>query len=381
MHPEITSREILIREDTHGKIFLTGAREVVVRSYEDAIACLEEGCLNRTTAGTLMNEGSSRSHSVFTLSVDVLDINQAKEVRAKLHLVDLAGSERAKRTGASGARLKESVGINQGLMTLGKVIRALTQHQGTTDKLTHIPYRESKLTRLLQDSLGGNSRTVMIACISPAVQDHNETLLTLQYATRTKAVQNRVTANVVSVPLVFEDYDPNSAAAETTEAVVKALQTELRDAQEELRRFRTSSHIQSPKKYADPSIRQHSAQKLVYLQTELITIRRQLDAFEIDSATLDEVRDQLTDVKTKLSAVLSNADSYGLSISAQFHQANLRASQEAKGSLENALLRTPSLALSIEELMSAHRTEIETLKAHGTIVLSVQNEPSTVVEQ
>lgn len=132
-----------------------------------------------------------------------------KIISSKLHLVDLAGSERAKRTGATGSRLKESVGINQGLMALGKVIRALTPGAaagGSKASLSvHIPYRESKLTRFLQDALGGNSRTVMIACISPCEVDLTETISTLQYAAKTKSIQNRVVANIVAAPPPVSD--------------------------------------------------------------------------------------------------------------------------------------------------------------------------------
>lgn len=362
LHPEITSREILIREDSHGKIFFTGAREVTVRSYEDAIRCLEEGCLNRTTGGTLMNDFSSRSHSVFTLSVDVLNVQEAKEIKAKLHLVDLAGSERAKRTGASGTRLKESVGINQGLMTLGKVIRALTSPQGSIEG-KHIPYRESKLTRLLQDSLGGNSRTIMIACVSPNILDLQETLLTLQYATRAKAVQNKVTANVVSVPLVLEDYDPASVASETTDAVIKTLQNELFEAKESLRKYQLAPSS-SPRRLNETS-NTLNAQKLLYIHTELIALLKIADnsVDEIDSTTMDELKLSWITMKNRLSEILSSFDSYDKHSAAQFQRVNLRASMEARSSLDSTLIHNPAVAVHIENLLSIHTAEIEVLKA------------------
>jgi hypothetical protein len=115
---------------------------------------------------------------------------------AKFHFVDLAGSERAKRTGATGATLKEGISINKGLLSLGNVISALTEE----GKKNHVPYRDSKLTRILQDSLGGNSRTSMIACISPAEINFEETLNTLKYASRARNIKNK--------PIV--NRDPNS---------------------------------------------------------------------------------------------------------------------------------------------------------------------------
>ena len=189
LHSEIPSRDIMLREDKDGKIFFTGAREEIVYNVEDVLQYLHRGCLHRTTGDTNMNQASSRSHAIFSINIEMVKCqpksteNHSREsgrsqqtqtssrggnsntntnapttsiITSKLHLVDLAGSERAKRTLASGKRLKESVGINQGLMSLGKVIRALTalsaqdtNVQSNTMNI-HIPYRESKLTRFLQ---------------------------------------------------------------------------------------------------------------------------------------------------------------------------------------------------------------------------------------
>jgi hypothetical protein len=154
------AKHIAIRERSDGTIVLAGVREVEVSTLEQMQQLLEEGSLSRTVAGTLMNSLSSRSHSIFTIAVE--QRRAAETIAAKFHLVDLAGSERAKRTGNAGLRLKESVNINAGLLALGNVISALGDDRRRTG---HVPYRESKLTRMLQDSLGGNSRTLMIACI------------------------------------------------------------------------------------------------------------------------------------------------------------------------------------------------------------------------
>jgi hypothetical protein len=111
---------------------------------------------------------------------------------AKFHFVDLAGSERAKKTGATGATMKEGININKSLLTLGQVISSLTEE---TSRKVHVPYRDSKLTRILQDSLGGNSRTSMIACCSPAENNFDETLNTLKYASRARNIQNKPVIN------------------------------------------------------------------------------------------------------------------------------------------------------------------------------------------
>ncbi|XP_015597842.1 kinesin-like protein KIF21A isoform X2 [Cephus cinctus] len=199
-----------IHEDTAGNIHLAGVEPRIVTSPEQALEYLRLGALSRTTGSTQMNTQSSRSHAIFTLyikqqrcikvedpdaDVDTSGTEPANEfetLTAKFHFVDLAGSERLKRTGATGDRAKEGISINCGLLALGNVISALGDK---TKKALHVPYRDSKLTRLLQDSLGGNSQTVMIACVSPSDRDFMETLSTLKYANRARNIKNKVTIN------------------------------------------------------------------------------------------------------------------------------------------------------------------------------------------
>ena len=140
-----------------------------------------------------MNKDSSRRHSIFTNYVETAERDEQGEQRikaGKLNLVDLAGSERQSKTQATGDRLKEATKINLSLSALGNVISQLVE--GNT---RHIPYRDSKLTRLLQDSLGGNTKTVMIAAVSPADYNYEETLSTLRYAARAKAIKNKPRVN------------------------------------------------------------------------------------------------------------------------------------------------------------------------------------------
>ncbi|KAJ6730107.1 CHROMOSOME-ASSOCIATED KINESIN KIF4A-LIKE PROTEIN [Salix viminalis] len=184
---------IQIRETSNGVITLAGSTEVSVSTFKEMATCLEQGSLSRATGSTNMNNQSSRSHAIFTITLEQMrklnpvfpgdsNLNESMNEEylcAKLHLVDLAGSERAKRTGSDGMRFKEGVHINKGLLALGNVISALGDEKRRKEGV-HVPYRDSKLTRLLQDSLGGNSRTVMIACISPADINAEETLNTLK---------------------------------------------------------------------------------------------------------------------------------------------------------------------------------------------------------
>ncbi|XP_024392703.1 uncharacterized protein [Physcomitrium patens] len=218
LHPDTPPKAISIREDANGDIILAGVREEEVTNFKSMIRFLEYGSVFRTTGSTLMNQHSSRSHAIFTIIVEQRSILECASrndvITAKFHLVDLAGSERVKRTGAVGMRFKESVTINCGLLALGNVISALGDER---KRCQHVPYRESKLTRMLQDSLGGNSRTCMIACISTADTDLEETLNTLKYANRARNIRNKPVIN----------RDPQSVVLNQLRQEIRALQLEL----------------------------------------------------------------------------------------------------------------------------------------------------------
>ncbi|XP_072930096.1 chromosome-associated kinesin KIF4 isoform X4 [Epargyreus clarus] len=183
---------IEIREDINKGVILPGITELPVASTMETMMVLERGSSGRVTGSTAMNQASSRSHAVFTIVIakeSRTDKNMA--TTSKFHLVDLAGSERIKKTKAVGERMKEGVKINQGLLALGNVISAL----GDGTNRSFISYRDSKLTRLLQDSLGGNSLTLMVACVSPADYNLDETVSTLRYADRARRIRNKPVIN------------------------------------------------------------------------------------------------------------------------------------------------------------------------------------------
>ncbi|VAI30727.1 unnamed protein product [Triticum turgidum subsp. durum] len=188
---------VQIREGSNGVITLSGSTEVHVTTQKEMTTCLEQGSLSRATGSTNMNNQSRQMRKADPIMAsDGMPIEEMNDdyLCAKLHLVDLAGSERAKRTGSDGLRFKEGVHINRGLLALGNVISALGDEKKRKEG-AHVPYRDSKLTRLLQDSLGGNSKTVMIACISPADINAEETLNTLKYANRARNIQNKPIVN------------------------------------------------------------------------------------------------------------------------------------------------------------------------------------------
>ncbi|XP_033985452.1 kinesin-like protein KIF16B isoform X2 [Trematomus bernacchii] len=192
-----------VREHPKDGPYVEDLSKHLVQNYSDVEELMEAGNINRTTASTSMNDVSSRSHAIFTINFTQakFDSEMPSETVSKIHLVDLAGSERADATGATGVRLKEGGNINKSLVTLGNVISALadmSQDGGNTNlkkKAVFVPYRDSVLTWLLKDSLGGNSKTIMIANVSPADVNYGETLSTLRYANRAKNIINKPTIN------------------------------------------------------------------------------------------------------------------------------------------------------------------------------------------
>ncbi|XP_041341142.1 chromosome-associated kinesin KIF4A [Pyrgilauda ruficollis] len=206
---------INIREDPKEGIKIVGLTERNVTCAQETVSCLEQGNNSRTVGSTAMNSQSSRSHAIFTICIDQKKKNDKNcSFHCKLHLVDLAGSERQKKTKAEGDRLKEGININRGLLCLGNVISALGDEN---KKGGFVPYRDSKLTRLLQDSLGGNSHTLMIACVSPADSNLEETLNTLRYADRARKIKNKPIVNV----------DPQAAELHQLKQQVQQLQVLL----------------------------------------------------------------------------------------------------------------------------------------------------------
>ena len=179
-----------IREDSIKGIYVDGASERYVGCPNDVLALLEVGSANRAIAATNMNEHSSRSHSIFILTINQTNKQQGFSKIGKLYLVDLAGSEKISKTGATGHTLEEAKNINKSLTTLGRVINSLTD-----GKSTHIPYRESKLTRVLQESLGGNSKTCLIITCSPSIYNESESLSTLRFGERAKKIKNKPKIN------------------------------------------------------------------------------------------------------------------------------------------------------------------------------------------
>ncbi|RUS90635.1 hypothetical protein EGW08_001632, partial [Elysia chlorotica] len=254
------SRDLHVREDSKGNTVIVGAREIECESLDEVMSYLESGSAARHTGSTQMNEQSSRSHSIFTVVIGKcsLQLNntrkgkksilECKKKNGKFHFVDLAGSERAHKTGNIGDRFKESIYINSGLLSLGNVISALGD---VKKKAIHIPYRESKITRLLKDSLGGNAQTLMICCISPAASNFDESLNSLKYANRAKNIKNKPIINRDIQSIRFEE-----------------MQTEIKALREELARQKTTMSIYPDMEGVPETRIKELEDKVVRLQTE-----------------------------------------------------------------------------------------------------------------
>eukprot|EP00968_Pinguiococcus_pyrenoidosus_P015121 scaffold1390_cov249-Pinguiococcus_pyrenoidosus.AAC.25 len=189
LHPAEDNLRIV--EDPEHGVVVSGARESPVDDAPSVLAVLNQGKINRTTAATLMNAHSSRAHSILQISVQSKGAETGQTCKARLTLVDLAGSEKVSKTGAKGQRLKEAQNINRSLTTLGMVITALSRGY------RHVPYRDSRLTRLLSESLGGNSRTILLTCVAPESVHAPETISTLRFGESAKRIMNQVSRNEV----------------------------------------------------------------------------------------------------------------------------------------------------------------------------------------
>lgn len=221
LNPATPSSSLILKEQPNEGIVVQNLSSHAVHTAEECEQLLAIGSKNRVVGATLMNAGSSRSHSIFIINLEQITTSNgntcADDVatikKGKLNLVDLAGSERQNKTGATGERLREATKINLSLSALGNVISALVD-----GRAKHIPYRDSKLTRLLQDSLGGNTKTLMVACISPAEYNYDETLSTLRYASRAKNISNKPTINE----------DPKDAMLREYQAEITKLKEQLK---------------------------------------------------------------------------------------------------------------------------------------------------------
>ncbi|XP_044489949.1 kinesin-like protein KIN-5C [Mangifera indica] len=288
---EKPKKQLPLMEDGKGGVLVRGLEEEIVTSAGEIFTLLERGSAKRRTAETLLNKQSSRSHSLFCITIHIKEATPEGEELikcGKLNLVDLAGSENISRSGAREGRAREAGEINKSLLTLGRVISALVEHLG------HIPYRDSKLTRLLRDSLGGRTKTCIIATVSPAVHCLEETLSTLDYAHRAKHIKNKPEVNqkLMKSTLIKDLYGE-----------IERLKAEVYAARE-----KNGVYIPKDRYYQEESERKTMTDQIEQMTVQLENYQKKLE--ELQDKYVSQVR-QCSDLSCKLELTEKNLNQTG----------------------------------------------------------------------
>lgn len=345
-----------IRNDADGNLSIPGLIKEKIFTLEDAMNVFERGSMNRATAATNMNETSSRSHSILIIYVTTI-INNGIPVTGKLYLVDLAGSERLDKSGVTGQTLKETQYINKSLSALGDVM------EGLQKKLKHIPYRNSKLTYLLQDSLGGNSKTMMIVTICPTELTADETLFALQFATRNRSIQSGSTKRNISWKSLEEALKLMKNELQDEKRKVQHLTNTLTETRREMKKYQDKvnnqadvkiRHIDESRKGIEFQIEvltRTNGELLARLQIEKEVLRQSAIDIESHQSTIKQLQDQiklLTREKEKIFHVLENKEKENETLHQLLKDKDLSSLSDRSilTSIRNNSMKSPKLPLN-----------------------------------
>jgi len=288
-----------VREDPQKGIYVAGATEKYVTSEEELLEVMTLGARNRAVAATGMNEGSSRSHSVFIITVQQRDLEVNSSKTGMLYLVDLAGSEMVRKTGASGHQLEEAKTINKSLSALGQVINALTD-----DRASHVPYRDSKLTRVLQNSLGGNCKTALVICCSPSSFNAPETVSTCRFGQRAKRIQNKAVVNEV------RSVEELTALLQKAESAIDMQQSYIVALESQLQQYQASGVAPQGAGEATgivPSGVGDAARVITGLQEKVAQLEADLEEEKMESRRREEEEERLTIILKEKERLLAEA--------------------------------------------------------------------------
>ena len=352
--------DLKIRRDPKLGTYVQGLTETELTTPEELAHLIDEGNKRRATATTLMNSESSRSHAVVVVKVEQYTEATRTRMTSKINLVDLAGSERASKTGASGDTLKEAISINQSLSALGNVINALTDVKFKG----HIPYRSSKLTHLLEESLGGNSTTVMLAAMSPAGRNFSETLNTLQYAERAKKIVTKVHANVeVEVARrksFFEARDGDGGADGGANGGGPSGRSSMSSIQEEdLARFRATQELAS-------QATQEELQSLRVERRESVSAHSALTVAQVSlSGQLGEARASLAEAERLRAQAVAEAGVEMAAARGEAAEALAAARGESATAMEGARAEATEARREAAEAQSGAKLATATIEQRG----------------
>uniref|UniRef100_A0A3B4V5Z9 Kinesin-like protein n=1 Tax=Seriola dumerili TaxID=41447 RepID=A0A3B4V5Z9_SERDU len=339
---DVTKTNLSVHEDKNRVPYVKGCTERFVTSPEEVMDVIDEGKASRHVAVTNMNEHSSRSHSIFLINIKQENVETEQKLSGKLYLVDLAGSEKVSKTGAEGAVLDEAKNINKSLSALGNVISALAE--GTK---SHVPYRDSKMTRILQDSLGGNCRTTMFICCSPSSYNDAETKSTLMFGQRAKTIRNTVSVNLeLTAEQWKRKYEKEKEKNRSMKETIQRLEAELNC----LRKgnTRTGNIPCSPCSIASSIVVHISEEERQKYEEEIRKLYKQLDEKDDEinhqSQMVEKLKEQMLDQEELL------ASSKGDSEKVQSELGRLQTENEsAKAEVKEVLQALEELAVNYDQ--------------------------------